>query len=78
MRFLDIVFSYVWQVFFLHQPMTPFSVTGAVLVSLCLILIGMKKWWYVRKARLAYEQSLLSNGLHLRVCFESLAGFFVY
>ena len=59
MRFMDIVLSYVWQVMILHESVDTFSIIGATLVSLCLILIGFKKWWYVRKARLEYEQSFL-------------------
>lgn len=59
MRFMDIVLSYIWQVVILHESVDAFSIIGATLVSLCLILIGFKKWWYVRKARIEYEKSLL-------------------
>ena len=58
MRFLDIILSYIWQVWILHEKTDGYSIVGAVLVSVCLIMMGMKKWWNVRKARLAYEQSL--------------------
>ena len=58
MRFLDIILSYVWQVWILHEHTDAYSIVGATLVSVCLIMMGMKKWWNVRKARLAYEQSL--------------------
>lgn len=60
MRFLDIVLSYVWQVVINKDPTDVYSIIGAILVSICLILIGMKKWWVVRKARLEYEK-LLEN-----------------
>ena len=60
MRFLDIVLSYVWQVVITKDPTDVYSIIGAILVSICLILIGLKKWWVVRKARLEYER-LLEN-----------------
>ena len=59
MRFLDIVLSYIWQVFFIGDETDVYSIIGAVLVSICLIIIGMKKFFVVRKARQEYEKLLL-------------------
>ena len=58
MRFLDIVLTYIWQVLFMHDKVDGYSIIGATLVSICLLTIGMHKWWLIRKARLAYEASL--------------------
>ena len=60
MRFLDVVLSYGWQILFFHQS-DIYGMIGALLVSLCLIIIGLNKWWTVRKVRLAYEASLLNQ-----------------
>lgn len=70
MRFLDIILSYIWQVWILHEKTDGYSIVGAVLVSVCLIMMGMKKWWNVRKARLAYEQSLEIKSLC--VCWKGV------
>ena len=59
MRFLDIVLSYIWQVFFIGDETDVYSIIGAGLVSICLIIIGMKKFFVVRKARQEYEKLLL-------------------
>ena len=61
MRFLDIVLSYIWQVWFIGEETDTFSVIGAILVSICLMLIGVKKFITVRKARLEYEKLLLED-----------------
>lgn len=61
MRFLDIVLSYIWQVWFIGEATDAFSVVGAILVSICLMLIGVKKFITVRKARLEYEKLLLED-----------------
>ena len=55
MRFLDIVLTYIWQVLFMHDKVDGYSIIGATLVSICLITIGMHKWWLIRKASLDYE-----------------------
>ena len=59
MRFLDIVLSYIWQVFFIGEKTDIYSIIGAVLVSICLIIIGMRKFFIVHKARHEYEKLLL-------------------
>lgn len=61
MRFLDIVLSYIWQVGILSDPTDVYSIIGAILVSICLMLIGIKKFLTVRKARLEYEKLLLED-----------------
>lgn len=61
MRFLDIVLSYVWQVCIIRDPTDAYSIIGAILVSICLMLIGIKKFLTVRKARLEYEKLLLED-----------------
>lgn len=79
MRFLDIILSYIWQVWILHEKTDGYSIIGAILVSICLIMMGMKKWWNVRKARLVYEQLLEihSSGVCLKQkkeTFDQTAG----
>lgn len=60
MRFLDIVFSHCWQILFFQEG-DAYSYIGAILVSSCLIIIGLDKWCSIRKARLQYEATLTKN-----------------
>lgn len=43
-RTADIVFAFIWQVIFFHQVPDWFSVGGAFLVTLSVVLTGMCKW----------------------------------
>ena len=58
MRFLDIVLSYVWQVFFIGEATDVYSIVGASLVTLSLFMICLRKYFVVKKAREEYEQLL--------------------
>lgn len=61
MRFLDVVCSYIWQVFFIHDKIDVYSIVGASIVSICLIMISLRKYLVVRKARQDYEKLLIEN-----------------
>ncbi|XP_008482661.1 solute carrier family 35 member G1-like [Diaphorina citri] len=43
-RSADIVFAFVWQVLFFQEVPNVFSVVGAILVTSCVILTGLRKW----------------------------------
>ncbi|KAL1454092.1 hypothetical protein WDU94_010378 [Cyamophila willieti] len=43
-RSADIVFAFIWQVLFFQETPNVFSVLGAVLVTSCVILTGLRKW----------------------------------
>lgn len=51
MRFLDIVFVFVWDTTLLGQTVSWWSVGGAVLVTTCTIIIAVKKWLRSTRAR---------------------------
>lgn len=42
MRFLDVVFVFVWELSFLHGSVSPWSVMGACLICVCTLLIAAK------------------------------------
>ena len=43
-RYLDIVFSFVWQVLLLSEPLNTWSIIGAVLVTSCAFVNPVKQW----------------------------------
>ena len=58
MRFLDIVLAYIWQVFFIKEGTDMYSIIGGTLVTICIFMISLKKYFVVKKAREEYEQLL--------------------
>lgn len=53
MRFVDIVFVFIWEMAFLGVKASAWSVAGAVLISICIIIIGVKKVVIERRRRAA-------------------------
>lgn len=43
-RTVDVVFAFVWQILFFNEIPNIFSVVGAILVTLSVVLIGLRKW----------------------------------
>ncbi|OQR83668.1 Drug/Metabolite Transporter (DMT) Superfamily [Achlya hypogyna] len=43
MRYLDIVFVFIWEVTLLHEPINPWSIVGALIICGCAIGIAVRK-----------------------------------
>lgn len=43
-RTVDVVFAFLWQIIFFNEIPNIFSIVGAVLVTLSVVLIGLRKW----------------------------------